>query len=204
MREQRRVSVEAVADCFKGFETYGEPRLERMLRESARFASAMSSADHPAYWLSLLGPSGTGKSMLAKGLSKLFSRHLDDLPDEILNSRKIDRRLRAGGFLSWPKCIDCMLAGDFGFMRQACEDWFLVLDDVGAEHERLRDLSAAKLFAILNARQYRFTVLTANLGIEEIAEKLDTRISSRLLRHGGTVIDTTGTSDHALRGRRAA
>lgn len=170
-----------------------------MRREVLRFSEAMCSSDQPAYWLSLLGTSGTGKTMLAKGLARLFLRHLDGFPDEHRNKRAIDVFLRSGGLLSWPACIDRMLEGDFGFMRQACEDWFVVLDDIGAEHERLRDLSAAKLFAILNARQHKFTVLTANLSAESIADKLDTRIASRLLRHGGVVVDTTGTRDHALR-----
>lgn len=144
--------------------------------------------------------------MLAKGIVRLFRRHmLDRLLDE--NQSGPGRRfLRNGGVLEWPKMIDRMMEGDFGFMRQAGDDWLLALDDIGAEHEKLRELSASKLFAILNARQFKFTVLTANLGIEEIADKLDPRIASRLLRHGGVVIDTTGIEDWNMRttGRQAA
>lgn len=187
-----------MAELFSGFNDHGDPQLMHMHRECVRFVESMASADVPGYWLSLLGPSGTGKTMLARCINRVFQRKIEGAIDELRSSPNQIWR-RAGGFLGWPKCIDYMLDSDFGFMRQACEDWFLVLDDVGAEHAKMRELSSSKLFSILNARQGKFTVLTANLGIDEIADKLDPRIASRLLRHGGTVVDTTGIPDYGIR-----
>lgn len=197
-RQPISLRPETVAKFFDDFDAHGEPALERMRLAAIAFVAAMCSADTPAHWLVLLGPSGTGKTMIARAINRVFQKFIEGALDEIRNMKGGMWR-RAGGFLSWPKCMDWMMESDFGFMRQACDDWFLVLDDIGAEHTRLRDLSASKLFAICNAREHKFTVVTANLGLDEIGEKLDARIASRLIRHGAHVIDTTGTPDFNTR-----
>jgi len=168
-----------------------------MLQEARRFVFAMGSGNVPAYWLSLVGSSGTGKTMLARMITSCFLRYIEGLRDE---NRGVegDRYSRMGGFMSWPRCVERMLEGDFGFTRQCKQDWFLALDDVGAENEKLRELGTSKLFAILNERQHKFTVLTCNYGLAEIAQRMDPRIASRLLRHGGTVVDSTGIQDYNL------
>lgn len=169
-----------------------------MLHEARRFVFAMGSGSHAPYWLSLVGSSGTGKTMLARMITSCFLRYMEGLRDEN-RSKYGDRYSRMGGFMSWPLCVERMLEGDFGFTRQCKEDWFIVLDDVGAENEKLRELGTSKLFAILNERQHKFTVLTCNYSMAEIAQRMDPRIASRLLRHGGTVVDSTGTPDFNLR-----
>lgn len=131
-------------------------------------------------------------------ITSVFLRYIEGLKDETKGNPG-DRYSRMGGFMSWPLCVERMLEGDFGFARQCKEDWFLVLDDVGAENEKIRELSTSKLFAILSARQHKFTVLTCNYSLPEIARRMDPRIASRLIRHGGMVVDSTGTPDFNLR-----
>ena len=106
--------------------------------------------------------------------------------------------------MSWPHCVERMLEGDFGFTRQCKDDWFLALDDVGVENEKLRELGTSKLFAILNERQHKFTLLTCNYGLSEIAQRMDPRIASRLIRHGGVIVDSTGVSDFNTRASKSA
>lgn len=197
MREPAKITETKVDLMLLGFET-PDRTTSQMREEARRFVFAMGSDTHPSYWLSLVGSSGTGKTMLARMITRAFHKHFEHLKDEH-RGRTQDRFLRHGGFLSWPMCVERMLDGDFGFVRQASEDWFLVLDDVGSESEKLRDLSVSKLFTILNARQDKFTILTCNYGLSEIAERMDVRIASRLLRHGGIVVDSTGTKDFNLR-----
>jgi DNA replication protein DnaC len=157
----------------------------------------MGSGTHPAYWLSIVGSSGTGKTMLARMITNVFLRYIEGLRDENRGTPG-DRYSRMGGFISWSHCVERMLEGDYGFTRQCKEDWFLALDDVGAENEKLRELGTSKLFAILNERQHKFTVLTCNYGLAEIAQRMDPRIASRLIRHGGVVVDSTGVKDYSL------
>lgn len=168
-----------------------------MRKAAIKFCSEMNSATAPARWLSFVGPSGTGKTLLSRLVVRFFLRNLTHLPDEN-RSGPTGRFLRNGGLLSWPKCIEWMLDGDFGFHYQACDDWLLVLDDVGAENSRLADLSLSKLYTILTARQDKWTILTCNYTMDQIAERLDPRIASRLIRHGGVVVDTSGEKDFNL------
>jgi len=197
LREPAKITEQRVNEAFRGFET-PHPIASQMLQEARRFVFAMGSGSHPSYWLSLVGSSGTGKTMLSRMITSVFLRHIEGLRDEHRGTPG-DRYSRMGGFMSWPLCVERMLEGDFGFTRQCKEDWFLVLDDIGAENEKIRELSTSKLFAILNERQHKFTVLTCNYGLADIAKRMDPRIASRLLRHGGSVVDSTGVKDFNLR-----
>ena len=64
---------------------------------------------------------------------------------------------------------------------------WLCLDDVGAE--KISDYSTSTLYLILNQRgeNSRLTVITSNLSLDAIAQKLDDRIASRLARYGHVV-----------------
>ncbi len=194
MRLPATATKAQLEDYFAGYETK-QPHQRALKASSLAFCSSMCSAHEDALWLSLVGSSATGKTLAARRITRVFNRFCEGLPDELRNKRTGDINRRKGGMLSWPQCIEWMLEKDFGFMRQACEDWFLVLDDVGAEHEKLRELSVSKLFTILNARTDKFTVLTCNFSLQQIAERMDPRIASRLIRHGGVVVDSTGASD---------
>lgn len=191
------VSAKDLADVTRDFALH-HVKLRKLEQEAARFCAAMAGSETPGYWLSLLGPSGTGKTMIAKRILRFFRAHIEGAIDENRGRPGVDSFRRTGGLLEWPRMVERMTEGDFGFTRQAMDDWLVCIDDIGSEYGKLRDLAIAKLFAILNARQGKFTILTANLGVEQIGE-LDTRIASRLLRHGGVVIDTTGVPDFALR-----
>lgn len=170
------------------FLTLGDPTLDRMRRAAVTFCEDMKRGERP-YWLTFSGPSGTGKTMLARGITRYFRTKLEGQVDERLSS-ETERYTRRGGMLEWVRCMDLMVAGrDFGFMPQAREDWFLCLDDIAAEHSSHRELSASKLYDILSARSGKWTVVTSNLFLPEINDRLDARISSRLLRAGAVVIE---------------
>lgn len=196
LREPGRATKEMVGSILNAFQVRTEKHSE-MRKAATKFCSEMNSSNSPARWLSLIGPSGTGKTMLSRLVVKFFMRNLSHLTDEN-RSDATARFVRNGGLLSWPRCIEWMLDGDFGFHRQACDDWLLVLDDIGAENSKLADLSLSKLYTILTARQDKWTILTCNYTMDQIAERLDPRIASRLIRHGGVVVDTSGEKDFNL------
>jgi len=127
--------------------------------------------------------------MLARIVSRFFSRHLDGLEDENLSVPNKVRRIRRGGFKAWSGVMQDCLDGDYSGIRDMKEDWFLCLDDIGADYGRNRELSSSKLYDILSARQNRFTVITANLTLEEVGKSMDVRIASRLLRNDSVVVD---------------
>lgn len=186
------LAIQRIERDFKAI----DPIRQKMKTAAIRFAHRMCSVDAPAHWLSLIGPSGTGKTMLARLLAGVFEQ-LDYLSDENKNTRAGDRFLRRGGFKGWPRVVQEMLDGDFIGLRDLQDDWFVALDDIGAEHIRNRELSLSKLYETLNARRGKFTVITSNLGLEGLSA-LDDRIASRLIRDGNIVVDSTGAKDYAL------
>lgn len=163
----------------------------------------MRSADQSAYWLSFVGPSGTGKTMLARKCASFMRKYLDGYDDEVRTMHGpggslVTKVLRRGGFKDWATVLGDMLGGDYTGLRDMADDWFVALDDIGAEYAGTRELSVAKLYDLLNRRAGRFTVITANLDLQAISKKLDARIASRLIRDGSVVIDVKAI-DYNLR-----
>lgn len=191
MREPLKCSPERLnailEETFGDFKTLGDPELKKALQQAIKFCVDMASGTAPARWLTLLGPSGTGKTMLAKRISRFFRRYLDALPDH--RNGNGEAWSRRGGFKPWIDVVGDMLAGDYSGIRDLRDDWFLVLDDIGVEYTKNKELAVSKLFEILNARQGLFTVITANLRLEQINELLDARIASRLLRDNSSVVN---------------
>lgn len=178
---------------FSAFNDYGERDLKRAREAAINFCLAMASENEPGRWLTFLGTSGGGKSMLTKLITKIFGR-LDHLVDET-KGRGGDRFLRSGGFKPWCDVIGEMRTGDFSGVRQLKEDWYVAADDIGAEQQT--PLSIGKLYEIMTAREGKFTVFNANLTLEALAA-IDVRLASRVKRDGNILVEIE-TEDHSLR-----
>ena len=180
------------------FETLGDPQLIRMREAATTFCAAMKLGKEPR-WLSLLGTSGAGKTHLAKRISAFFRQYMDG---ELIPGQDLERtrwRMR-GGFVSWRKLCDEMRDGSYGRFRNICEDYFVVIDDIGAGHETT--FVTSKLDELFDARQRKWTVVTANMGLAQIKEKMDARIASRMIRDRSVVVDVE-VPDYNLRKRAA-
>jgi DNA replication protein DnaC len=159
-------------------------QLEKMVNATGQFIADMKAGSRPRF-LSFLGTSGAGKTMLAKRVWRWWSKsgmfYTEPMRGAIL--------ARPSQWCDWRKFIEECLSGDFSRTADLCKDWFVVLDDIGAK----RDKSGAwvdKLDTILASRSERlWTIVTANLSLQEISEQLDARIASRLLRGGSVVVD---------------
>lgn len=197
LRTGLREAREKAHNLFSPFNTFGEASLAESKTAAVDFCCAMGSKFTPAYWLTFLGTPATGKTMLAKLCAKFFRTHLDCFRDERFDP-VTECHLRKGGFKLWGGVITDMLEGDYSGLRDLREDWFVVLDDIGAEYSRNRELASSKLYEVLNARQGLFTIITANLTLDEINKQMDARIASRLLRNGSVVIDVKA-KDYNLR-----
>lgn len=182
---------------FQPFNTCNDPTLKRAKEAAIDFCCAMGSKYEKAYWLSFTGKSGTGKTMLAKLCAKFFRDWLDGFKDERFDPVK-EIRYRKGGMKSWGNVMREMLEGDYDGIRNLREDWFVVLDDIGAEYARNAELSTSKLYEVLNDREGLFTIITANLTLDEINKRMDARIASRMLRNNSIVVDVD-TQDYNLR-----
>ncbi len=188
LRQRSKAQKPEILDLFNDFNTFNDPSLVKALKASMNFCLAMASSDIPAYWLTLLGPSGVGKTMLARKCAQFF-RLIENCRDE--RCQPTEDYNRHGGFKRWSSVVNDMLSGDYSGIRHLKEDWFLALDDIGTEYERNKELCISKLYDIFSERAGVFTVITCNLSLQEINSRMDARIASRLLRDGNIVIDVT-------------
>lgn len=177
------------------FQTFQDPQLEAMLTKAALFTLDMRDNINPR-WLVLLGVTGSGKTHIAKAINRIFQERMESMliPDQ--NLTRTAYRMK-GGFVSWRKAADRFRSGDFS-TDQIESDYFVAIDDIGAEYKAKTDFIVSKLDAILDARLGKWTVITANLDLGQIAEFLDIRIASRLKRGGSDVIELD-TIDYTLR-----
>lgn len=182
---------------FHPFNDFADPALMKAERAAKDFCLAMANKYTPAHWLTFCGDSGTGKTLLSKLCVKFFREWLDGFKDERFDP-VTEVRYRKGGMKNWGNVVRDMIEGDFSGIRDLREDWIVCLDDIGAEYTRNKDLSISKLYEILNGREGLFTIITANLSLAQIAEQMDTRIASRLIRNGSVVVEVQ-TTDYNLR-----
>lgn len=147
-----------------------------------------------ARWLTLTGDSGCGKTHLARKAAEYFQKCI--MGFVTVNEGKVyraDYRLR-----TWSKCMAKIYEGEFGSLDELADEYFVVIDDVGAEHDP-RKFGVSKLLELLDRRKGKWTILTSNLHLDELGEKLDVRIASRLIRDGSTVVRMTCGDFNLLR-----
>jgi DNA replication protein DnaC len=190
-------STKAAIEFDFEFETFGEKKLCEMLIAAESFVSDMAIGRAPR-WLSFLGQSGTGKTHLARRISKFFRTSASIFIDPTTGAH-LSRR---GGFIGWRTVVDQLRNGDYGIMDVVCKDWFVALDDIGAE--RVTDFSVSKLDQIVDARLEKWTIITCNFTREEIAQHMDVRIASRLGRGENVIVDNINALDYSVRPKKIA
>lgn len=164
-----------------------------MVEAVARFVLDMRE-NKPPRWLSLVGTSGAGKTYLAKRVwkwyrqSSLFETTVPEKGEPIY----------PGQSCHWPNLADQLKANTgYETYDELKREKFVVLDDIGQN----RDTSGhttEKLSILLSCRVGKWTMITSNLSLEQIAEKIDPRVASRMLRDGSAVIDVN-VPDYSLR-----
>lgn len=163
-----------------------------MLIAARQFAQDMRLRREP-YWLTMLGSSGAGKTHLAAALWGFF------LEVGGYYYRKDNGALcvHTGQFLYWPDFVDEMKRGDYSRGKDLRDDWFVVIDDIGAEHTTT-DNAKRQLSNILDKRLGKWTVLTSNKSHAQIEKDIDARAASRLLR-GNSALIQVDVTDFNLR-----
>lgn len=159
-------------------------QLETMLFEAASFIRAVKNGGEPR-WLSFLGTSGAGKSYLARKIFKWFKNsplYVADVADKEV--------VYPGTFVAWDARLAPQLQGNTGYeqIKEFATEKLVVLDEIGSK----RDMSGHVkdcLCQLLSARVGKWTVITANLSLADIGRQIDPRISSRMIRNGGVVLD---------------
>lgn len=166
------------------FETFGDKILENAVEGAKQFVMAKNPC-----WISFVGSSGTGKTMLANltFAAKLKAKPSLQYHETLTNGARID---------FWPEVATSLRQQDFWRTDAVINARIVLLDEIAVEHDPSGFLKD-KLAEILSRRVGKWTILTSNLTMKALGA-LDTRIPSRMIRDGSMVFDMS-TKDYALR-----
>lgn len=179
-------------------------------KEQAKLALVMGGS------VFLTGSPGTGKTHMAVGL----------MWEWLLGALRVEQR-KDGGVIAWgvnfkagdPHCVPIFVSvpelygelkdtfdgkgdeSERSVMNRYSTAIMLVLDDIGAE--QITDWKRGTLYSLIDRRyrEMRQTIITSNMTLDEMAERIDDRIASRIVEMGA-VIAMTG-EDYRLKVRTA-
>jgi hypothetical protein len=166
------------------FEVY-HPGLQAVLPAVMAFCSAVIRREPPRRWLSLLGPSGVGKTHVLKQALACLSAAA---------ARGLWKITTATGQRS-PELAHLVPTVDLDDFR-AAQDYakydLIYIEDIGSGATLERGAGAvtrSRVTELLQLRSNRWTLLDANLYRREIETQLDGRIASRLRRDGSWMVE---------------
>lgn len=159
------------------------PQHHAALAAAKRFASAALNREEPR-WLTLLGPSGIGKTHLLRQTLKLCHRlvNVDGWPRELSTARVIPSR-----------DLDV-----YSSARDYAQNFDVVfVEDIMAGDKGAGAVIRDRIADLLQQRSRRFTLIDGNFsGLGDVADYFDGRISSRMMRDSSEFIQfDPATSD---------
>lgn len=164
-----------------------------MFEAATTFAGCLNYSD--PYWLTLAGPSGIGKTMLAKEIWKQFMTwNRFELKLDVKHQHIYGN---TGMNISWREHCAAIRSGLYESTEDIIKEHFVILDDIATERDPT-GMIASILDRILSARLNKWTLITVNLTLEQIAERIDPRVASRMLRNGSQVVECSAL-DYNLR-----
>ena len=176
----------------------------------AKFVAAMESGAQP-YWLTFTGVNGCGKTMLARQVFEQAKRINPGNPanNPIWPPDALERAAEGVNVYepSRPYCIwikegdlaSRMRGGEYGLPEDLRGDYLVALDELGISRDPTNFVSEA-VGRLCDNRIGRWGIFCTNFTLNEIKERMDGRIASRLVRDDNLVVQIT-SGDYALRGK---
>lgn len=156
------------------------PGLREVLPAVQAFCSAVLGREPPRRWLSLLGPSGVGKTHVLKQALACVRRHW---------------RIPTATGWRGPEVAHIIPAEDLQDYR-APRDYarhdLVYIEDIGSGSSMDKGAGAvtrSRVAELLQLRSGKWTMLDANLYRAEIERQIDGRIASRLRRDGSWLVE---------------
>lgn len=98
----------------------------------------------------------------------------------------------------WPQFVSELRSGDaYAKLRDMARWPVLFVDDIGAERDTT-GFAAEQLNTLLGSRVGKWTIITSNLNLEQLAG-IDPRISDRIIREPGNEYIELTTKSYAVR-----
>lgn len=169
----------AVAAWPWRFNTY-HAGLSPVLPAVEAFCSAALRRENPPRWLSLVGPSGVGKTFVLKQAFACLSQNL---------------RIKTKTGWRGPQCahiVPSLDLQDFAAPRAYADYDLIYIEDIGSGADMQAGagrVTRSRVIELLHLRSGRWTMLCANFYRASIAEHFDPRIASRLKRDGSWLVE---------------
>lgn len=184
-----------------------EPSLRAAKAACEAFVADMERGASP-YWLTLLGANGCGKTMMlrqvfqeAKRINPGNPAHNPIWPPNWATFEpKVNFYTDARPYCLWYDeggMASRMRSGDYELPRNCRTDFFVGLDEVGITRDPTNFISEA-VGTLCENRLNRWTVFASNLSLPQISERMDARITSRMVRDENRLV-TIQAGDYALR-----
>lgn len=169
---------------FKEF--HNNPQMKRVLPSLKRFFSDVvnhrQQSDVTPYWLTILGPSGVGKTLALRQLFKVLERndHLWPIP---IGSGGSERLAQCAHIVPGQDLTDFKAPKDYG-------DYDLIyVEDIGTGNQKgAAQVTFERTMELLLYRPAKWTLIDANLSLGELNEA-EPRLASRMLRDGSILIE---------------
>lgn len=167
------------------FETY-TPHHELMLKAAKRFVYDVLS-DNRARWITFLGPSGIGKTLLLKQCYRFLAKNWSKL-------RISDERFKTPQIAHIIPAEDLT---DYKAPRDYAKYDLIYIEDIGSGSgldKGAGSVLRSRIAELLQLRTNKWTMLDSNLSRSSISTELDGRIASRLKRDGSSLIEMPNTT----------
>lgn len=166
---------------FQEFKTFNEIGLIRMLDQARQFAFSAREPLFPnPYWISFCGTNGGGKTFLAN----IIFNQLRTLPNLALHFTLISGVMK----IHWPTLVPKLYNREMWRLEDATDANLLLVDEIACSADN-RGIEREWLWRLLSGRQHKWTIITSNHSLQQIAEQIDARVASRMIRDGSVVVE---------------
>lgn len=158
------------------------PELRPVLGAVLQWCSDVVNRGEP-HWLTLLGPSGCGKTYILKQALHFLSAFREEWKPFTATGARIP------SIVHLKPAVDL---DDYTAAKEFSNRDVVYVEDVGSGQGLEKGAGAVlagRIAELLQLRTGKWTLLDANLGIEDIETKIDARIASRLRRDGSVLIE---------------
>lgn len=177
-----------------------EPSVAKAAQACAQFVAEIER-NAPPRWLTLLGAAGSGKTMLVTQTFREALKHRDaataDHPEQA-GLYDETRRRPGSRWIDETRFAHLYLTDhQYDLPEYIAHEWIVCFDDLGSKRDG-KEVLADAIFRLANQRLGKWTLWSTNLTLDEIAKRIDPRVSSRLIRDGNRIVTITA-GDYARR-----